>query len=549
MAYRRLHAGWLPSSTQLFAAVLLLSACGVVFSLATQPTSTSASKDAQVIFAVGRMVQCKAPQQANGSPVTAAAVAQRRTPARAGSFDGTGSATAVVRAGCSLQLTDLQKPGRQWVAGPYTQAQELELQITGVDVLDCLVHAEQQGNPTSEPPAYVFLLRSTTTTGKTLKLNLAHDMAWKALCMGRHTPQLHPCGLSQVSPSHCCCLRSPCLAGHDNSLTTQLEAVEYAQLPAQSDSTSTRALLESWLGGVSLPDSCLTALHTVGSNQHINRAGAEAHWQDVAHVSSTGRQLRQDSTAPDAATAPANIAPDAAAAPANTAPDAAAAPAPANTTTYATTPAVAEDATATEEQQTAESGSNNSNNSSIATTDSNLNSINSTTTRSMNSTAAPEVLAQDQLLTEEANSTQPAFAVDSSVLSNITAASARVVCALQPETGPCRGSLRRWAFDSAAGGCREFVYGGCQGNANNFVSQQACEATCSAAMVASPSPAAADVPPPSGPVFVTVDDPRLLAASASAPASSSAGHGRFWAEQLVRVMLAGVVGVMMLLLL
>lgn len=164
MAHRRQDACWLPSSTQLFAAALLLSACGVAFSFTSQPTSASASKHIHVIFAVGRMVQCRASQQASGSPaVTAAAqaVAQGRTPARADSFARAGSATAVVRAGCSLQLTDLQKPGRQWVAGPYTQAQEL--QISGVDVLDCLVHAEQQGGPTSEPPAYALLLRSTTT--------------------------------------------------------------------------------------------------------------------------------------------------------------------------------------------------------------------------------------------------------------------------------------------------------------------------------------------------------------------------------------------------
>lgn len=180
MAHRRHGTGWLPSSTQLFATVLVLSACGVAFSLTSQTTSASANKDAQVIFVVGRIVQCRAPQQAMnpGTAAAAQAVAQgRRTPARADlSFATAGSTIAVVRAGCSLQLTDLRKPGREWVAGPYTQAQEL--QISGVDMLDCLVHdaQQQQGGSTSEPPAYAFLLWSTTT-GQAVYLN--H-------CMDRH---------------------------------------------------------------------------------------------------------------------------------------------------------------------------------------------------------------------------------------------------------------------------------------------------------------------------------------------------------------------------
>ena len=36
----------------------------------------------------------------------------------------------------------------------------------------------------------------------------------------------------------------------------------------------------------------------------------------------------------------------------------------------------------------------------------------------------------------------------------------------------------RFFFDYNAGVCREFVYGGCEGNANNFGSIEACERRC-----------------------------------------------------------------------
>ena len=36
----------------------------------------------------------------------------------------------------------------------------------------------------------------------------------------------------------------------------------------------------------------------------------------------------------------------------------------------------------------------------------------------------------------------------------------------------------RYFFDWNAGVCREFVYGGCEGNANNFDDVDACERTC-----------------------------------------------------------------------
>jgi hypothetical protein len=119
------------------------------------------------------------------------------------------------------------------------------------------------------------------------------------------------------------------------------------------------------------------------------------------------------------------------------------------------------------------------------------------------------------------------------------------VCALQPETGPCRAAIPRWAYDVATKTCKAFVYGGCDGNENNFQSEQDCEDACMAAMAVPASPEPVTVTP-SGPVATSVDAPRLLAGSA--PASSRAG-GRSWGEQLLRVVLAGLVGALAILLL
>ncbi|OQV22023.1 Papilin, partial [Hypsibius exemplaris] len=51
-------------------------------------------------------------------------------------------------------------------------------------------------------------------------------------------------------------------------------------------------------------------------------------------------------------------------------------------------------------------------------------------------------------------------------------------CLLEPATGPCRAAMARYYFDVNAGQCRQFTYGGCEGNANNFVSPTECEAKC-----------------------------------------------------------------------
>ena len=51
-------------------------------------------------------------------------------------------------------------------------------------------------------------------------------------------------------------------------------------------------------------------------------------------------------------------------------------------------------------------------------------------------------------------------------------------CGLPIEVGPCDAAIPRWAFDGAQGRCVDFTYGGCQGNANDFETFDACQAAC-----------------------------------------------------------------------
>jgi len=51
-------------------------------------------------------------------------------------------------------------------------------------------------------------------------------------------------------------------------------------------------------------------------------------------------------------------------------------------------------------------------------------------------------------------------------------------CQLPKKVGPCRAMIPLYFFDAQAKACRNFSYGGCQGNKNRFLSQAACEKLC-----------------------------------------------------------------------
>jgi hypothetical protein len=65
------------------------------------------------------------------------------------------------------------------------------------------------------------------------------------------------------------------------------------------------------------------------------------------------------------------------------------------------------------------------------------------------------------------------------------AAAASSPCEEEKVTGPCFAAFRRFYFNKATGKCEKFTYGGCQGNSNNFLTKEDCQAVCPEAAAAS----------------------------------------------------------------
>lgn len=51
-------------------------------------------------------------------------------------------------------------------------------------------------------------------------------------------------------------------------------------------------------------------------------------------------------------------------------------------------------------------------------------------------------------------------------------------CEKPQDAGGCRGNFTRWSYDKASMTCKEFTWGGCQGNENNFLSEKECDLRC-----------------------------------------------------------------------
>ncbi|XP_024078433.1 chelonianin, partial [Terrapene carolina triunguis] len=54
----------------------------------------------------------------------------------------------------------------------------------------------------------------------------------------------------------------------------------------------------------------------------------------------------------------------------------------------------------------------------------------------------------------------------------------RDICRLPPEKGPCKGKMPRFFYNPASKTCESFIYGGCQGNKNNFKTKAECVRAC-----------------------------------------------------------------------
>lgn len=51
-------------------------------------------------------------------------------------------------------------------------------------------------------------------------------------------------------------------------------------------------------------------------------------------------------------------------------------------------------------------------------------------------------------------------------------------CSLPSDSGPCEEYIQSYFYDSTQSHCVEFVWGGCDGNANRFASMEECEHQC-----------------------------------------------------------------------
>ncbi|XP_077350045.1 BPTI/Kunitz domain-containing protein-like [Lithobates pipiens] len=61
-----------------------------------------------------------------------------------------------------------------------------------------------------------------------------------------------------------------------------------------------------------------------------------------------------------------------------------------------------------------------------------------------------------------------------------------VRCSASPKAGPCEAYMPRYYYDQKTRTCKEFIYGGCQANGNNFLTKEDCERTCRSAKTTSP---------------------------------------------------------------
>ncbi|KAL3195684.1 hypothetical protein MRX96_001807 [Rhipicephalus microplus] len=52
------------------------------------------------------------------------------------------------------------------------------------------------------------------------------------------------------------------------------------------------------------------------------------------------------------------------------------------------------------------------------------------------------------------------------------------VCTYPADSGPCRAYMPRFFYNTETKKCEQFIYGGCGGNANNFLTFDACEKKC-----------------------------------------------------------------------
>ncbi|XP_036758050.2 colostrum trypsin inhibitor-like [Manis pentadactyla] len=66
------------------------------------------------------------------------------------------------------------------------------------------------------------------------------------------------------------------------------------------------------------------------------------------------------------------------------------------------------------------------------------------------------------------------------------------LCQLPPETGICKAIFHRFFYNATSDECEQFIYGGCQGNANNFETTELCVRVCRPLVTDTPAKKGAD---------------------------------------------------------
>ncbi|XP_010746297.2 kunitz-type protease inhibitor 2 isoform X1 [Larimichthys crocea] len=66
-------------------------------------------------------------------------------------------------------------------------------------------------------------------------------------------------------------------------------------------------------------------------------------------------------------------------------------------------------------------------------------------------------------------------------------------CGAEPEVGPCRAAFQHWYYNRETGSCQSFIYGGCRGNKNNYMTKESCMTTCTVTVLPSSKKTADDV--------------------------------------------------------
>ncbi|XP_015206389.1 kunitz-type protease inhibitor 1a [Lepisosteus oculatus] len=61
-------------------------------------------------------------------------------------------------------------------------------------------------------------------------------------------------------------------------------------------------------------------------------------------------------------------------------------------------------------------------------------------------------------------------------------------CLAPMKIGPCRGSFPRWYYNAANQKCKDFLFGGCKENRNNYLTEQDCLNACDGVKVTTDSP-------------------------------------------------------------